>query len=88
MQANSCRSTAYALIASALFLGPPPALAGPPFLTDDPAPVEYKHSEFYVFSTYDKTNDGKDITAPAFEYNYGAFPETQLHIVIPFLKSS
>ena len=28
---------------------------GPPFMTDDPEPVEYKHSEFYIFSTMDKT---------------------------------
>jgi len=63
-------------------------IAGPPFLTDDPVPVEYKSSEFYVFSTYDKTKDGKDTTIPAFEYNYGVFPETQLHIVVPFVSSS
>lgn len=88
MQARNYRSTACALITSALMLGPGAALAGPPFMTDDPAPVDYKHSEFYVFSTYDKTNDGKDITAPAFEYNYGAFPGGQLHIVVPFLNTS
>jgi hypothetical protein len=88
MQANNYRSTTYAMIASALILSPGLALAGPPFMTDDPAPVDYKHSEFYVFSTYDKTKDGKDITAPAFEYNYGAFPETQLHIVVPFVKTA
>ncbi len=63
------------------------ALAGPPFMTDDPAPVDYKSSEFYVFSTYDKTRDGKEMALPAFEYNYGAFPETQLHIVVPFVRS-
>ena len=32
------------------------ACAGPPFLTDDPEPVEYKHGEFYVFSILDATN--------------------------------
>ena len=64
------------------------AHAGPPFLTDDPEPVEHKHSEFYIFSTYDKTKDGKDTAIPAFEYNYGVIPDTQLHIVIPFVRSS
>ena len=34
------------------------AVAGPPFFTDDPEPVELHHSEFYVFSTYDKSGDG------------------------------
>src|ERR1700690_556261 len=75
-----------ATITSALLAGS--ALAGPPFLTDDPEPVELHHSEFYVFSTYDKTKDGKDIASPAFEYNYGPLPDTQLHIVIPFVRSA
>lgn len=88
MSVNNCRSTAYAFIAAFLALAPGAVGAGPPFMTDDPAPVDYKHSEFYVFSTYDKARDGKDTTAPAFEYNYGAFPETQLHIVVPFVKSA
>lgn len=88
MQANSYRQTTYALIASALVLVSPPALAGPPFMTDDPAPVDYKHSEFYVFSTMDRTKDGKDTALPAFEYNYGAFPDTQLHIVVPYVTNA
>lgn len=28
-----------------------PASAGPPFRTDDPEAVEYKHAEFYIFAT-------------------------------------
>jgi Putative MetA-pathway of phenol degradation len=88
MQANDRKSTPYALIASALLVVSCPVLAGPPFLTDDPAPVDHKHSEFYVFSTYDKTKDGKDAALPAFEYNYGVFPDTQLHIVVPFARSA
>ena len=75
-----------AALAAALLGGP--AYAGPPFLTDDPEPVELHHSEFYIFSTYDKTNDGKEMAIPAFEYNYGPLPNTQLHIVVPFVKSS
>lgn len=88
MQANSYRRISYALIASALILVSTPVLAGPPFLTDDPAPVDYKHGEFYVFSAMDKTKDGKDTALPAFEYNYGAFPDTQLHIVVPYVRSA
>lgn len=75
------------MIVFALTLVSAPVWAGPPFLTDDPAPVEYRHGEFYVFSTYDRTKDGKDIALPAFEYNYGVFPDTQLHIVVPFARS-
>lgn len=78
----------YSLIISVLALISSPAMAGPPFMTDDPAPVDYKHSEFYIFSTYDKTKDGKDTTIPAFEYNYGVLPDTQLHIVVPFVQSA
>ena len=43
-----------------LFMGitatfPVTTLAGPPFLTDDPEPVPFKHWEFYLFSTVDAT---------------------------------
>lgn len=74
-----------ATITGALLAGS--AMAGPPFLTDDPEPVEHKHSEFYIFSTYDKAKDGKEYAVPAFEYNYGVIPDTQLHIVIPFVRT-
>lgn len=70
-----------------LALSSSPAMAGPPFMTDDPAPVDYKHSEFYIFSTYDKSKDGKDSAIPAFEFNYGALPNAQLHLVVPFMRS-
>jgi hypothetical protein len=88
MQTNDYRLTSYALIALAGILVSGSALAGPPFLTDDPAPVDYKHGEFYIFSTYDKTKDGKDTALPAFEYNYGVLPDTQLHIVVPCVRSA
>ena len=74
--------------ASALALSSSSAMAGPPFMTDDPAPVDYKHSEFYVFSTYDKTHEGNDSAIPAFEFNYGALPNAQLHVVVPFVHST
>jgi len=51
-----------------------PAVAGPPFITDDPVPVDYRHSEFYIFSTQDKARDGKNSAFPAFEFNYGVPP--------------
>lgn len=76
------------LVFSALACAAVPAFAGPPFMTDDPAPVDYKHSEFYVFTTYDKASDGKTTAVPAFEYNYGVLPDTQLHIVVPFTRNA
>ena len=47
--------------------------AGPPFLTDDPEPVPFKHWEFYLFSTVDATRKGTNGTGPAFEFNVGGF---------------
>jgi hypothetical protein len=59
------------------------ALAGPPFLTDDPEPVELHHYEFYVFSNLDRAFGAANILGPAFELNVGAAPNLQLHIVAP-----
>lgn len=61
-----------------------PALAGPPFLTDDPAPIPYRHKEFYLFSTYDKAADGTSVQAPSIEFNYGFAPDFMLHVVLPY----
>jgi len=38
------------------------AFAGPPFLTDDPEPVPFKHWELYLFSTVDVTRKSTDGT--------------------------
>jgi hypothetical protein len=40
----------------------PTGFAGPPFLTEEPEPVPFKHWEFYVFSTVDaprKSTNGR-----------------------------
>ena len=58
-------------------------LAGPPFFTDDPEPVEYKHWEVYLASQYLKTADDRSGTAPHIEVNYGAYPNLQLHVIAP-----
>ncbi len=58
-------------------------LAGPPFLTDDPEPVDYQHWEAYLFANGDHTHDGYGINGPAAELNYGVLPDTQLHLVLP-----
>jgi hypothetical protein len=61
-----------------------PAVAGPPFLTDDPEPIDYGHWEFYTFSTLDRTGDGTGLQVPAFELNYGFAPNFMAHLVVPF----
>ena len=66
-----------------LIAGVTPSLAGPPFFTDDPEPVELRHNEFYVFGTLDHADGAGAITGPAIEYNRGIAPNTQFHIVLP-----
>ena len=58
--------------------------AGPPFQTDDPEPVELGHFEFYQFGMVSSTPVETDPTGPAFEFNWGALPNLQLHIIVPF----
>lgn len=60
-----------------------PALAGPPFRTDDPVPVPHRAGEAYVFSSGTHDVDGWSGVGPAFELNYGILPEAQLHLVMP-----
>ncbi len=60
-----------------------PAFSGPPFLTGDPEPVPFKHYEFYLFSTIHAARNQTDATAPAFEFNFGALPNLQIHLVVP-----
>ena len=62
---------------------PLPALAGPPFTTDDPEPVKYRHWEVYVASQNTKSADGWSGTAPHIEVNYGAISNLQLHLIAP-----
>lgn len=67
----------------ALFLGATAAHAGPPFQTDDPEPIEYKNYEFYTFATMSRIPGETDTMGPALEFNWGALPNTHLHIIFP-----
>lgn len=58
-------------------------LAGPPFLTDDPQPVDYMHWEFYVSSIQQYSGNDVDATLPHFEINYGLIPDIQVHLIVP-----
>ncbi len=64
------------------------ASPGPPFLTDDPEPVEFKHWEASLFSTVNATPKQTDATGPAFEFNVGALPNLQIHLVEPMAFAS
>ena len=68
-----------------LLIVAPSALAGPPFDTDDPEPVDFLHWEFYLASVQHFQRSESDATLPHVEINYGAFPNIQLHIVAPMV---
>jgi hypothetical protein len=59
--------------------------AGPPFVTDDPEPVVLHHWEVYIASqqAYDPSGGGG--TIPHVEVNYGAVPNLQVHLIMPYV---
>jgi hypothetical protein len=65
------------------FIGSERAFAGPPFVTDDPEPVEFKHWEVYFFTLYNHASGGAAAQIPALEVNYGVAEDMQLHLVAP-----
>ena len=66
-----------------MLIRPPKAFAGPPYITDDPVPVEYQHWEVYLASIFSKQPDAWTSTAPHVEVNYGVVPDVQLHTIMP-----
>jgi len=72
-----------ALSALAILAAATLAQAGPPFATDDPEPVDYRHWEVYVASQYEHGGDGASGTLPHLEVNYGAWPNLQIHLIAP-----
>lgn len=64
------------------------ATAGPPFLTDDPEPVEYRRWEIIGFGMGTVALGESTGVAPAVEINYGALPNVQLHITAALAYNS
>jgi outer membrane putative beta-barrel porin/alpha-amylase len=58
------------------------AVAGPPYITDDPEPTELGHYENYLFATGTSTRDGSGVSA-GLDLNYGGAPDLQLTAVLP-----
>ena len=81
---NAARIVAKAIPFALLLLTGTSLWAGPPFQTDDPVPVDFHHYEFYQFGAVSSTPVETDPTGPAFEFNWGALPNMQLHFVLPF----
>lgn len=59
------------------------AMAGPPYRTDDPEPVDYQHWEYYTFTSGTHVSGDTSGVGPAAEFNYGLIPNGQFHIVVP-----
>jgi hypothetical protein len=71
------------LLVAIVLIMPGPALAGPPFLTDDPEPVAYQHWEIDTFSQGVRARNNTSGVLPGADINYGALPDVQLHIIVP-----
>jgi hypothetical protein len=59
------------------------SFAGPPFDTDDPETVAYKHWEYYISSINTFQLGVWSGTSPHFEINYGLVPDVQIHLLLP-----
>src|SRR5271170_1435998 len=59
-----------------------PALAGPPYVSDDPEPTDYRHFEIYSFNNGMAARDGIS-GASGIDFNYGAAPDLQLTATLP-----
>ena len=55
------------------------AWAGPPFLTDDPEPVEVGRWEINSAITAARSGGETSVGAPSIDVNYGAMPNVQVH---------
>jgi hypothetical protein len=59
-----------------------PAIAGPPYLTDDPVPTDTGHWEIYAFASGDGHRSTIDADA-GFDLNYGPIKNVQLTATLP-----
>ncbi|HXC56441.1 MAG TPA: transporter [Rhizomicrobium sp.] len=72
---------------AALALATGPALAGPPYVTDDPEPTDTGHYEIYLYAGGTTTRAGAS-GAGGIDFNYGAAPDLQLTAVLPLAWNS
>jgi outer membrane putative beta-barrel porin/alpha-amylase len=59
-----------------------PAFAGPPYVSDDPEPTDYRHFEIYTFNTGTSTRNGTD-GETGIDVNYGGGTDLQLTATLP-----
>ena len=75
------------LVLFALLAFAQPALAGPPYVSDDPEPTDYKHYEIYTFNSGTATRDRRT-GEMGIDFNYGAAPNLQLTATLPAVFSN
>lgn len=63
------------------------AMAGPPYVSDDPEPTDYQHYEIYLFTNGMNARDGTS-GAAGIDFNYGGMPDLQLTAVAPIAYAS
>ena len=68
------------LLLLSLLLSGGPAFAGPPFVTDDPEPVDYQHFEVNTAMQGTYAKDGRAGAWPTIDANYGPLPDVQFHV--------
>jgi Putative MetA-pathway of phenol degradation len=71
-----------ALCAALLLAAMARALAGPPYMVDDPEPTPYQHFEIYAF-TQGVTLQGDTNGQSGIDFNYGGAPNLQLTATVP-----
>jgi hypothetical protein len=70
------------LVCALLLASASPALAGPPYQTDDPEPTDLGHWEVYVFASGDGHHNDID-SAAGVDLNYGGAKGLQLTATVP-----
>jgi hypothetical protein len=59
-----------------------PAVAGPPYISDDPEPTDYQHFEIYTYNLGTAARNGSNGQS-GIDFNYGAAPDLQLTATLP-----
>lgn len=79
---ETVRPTVVTAVVTVFAAAAQPALAGPPYVTDDPQPTSRGHYEIYTFAAAVKSRGGADI-AGGLDFNFGAADNLQLTAVFP-----
>ena len=72
------------ILLATLVLAPLKALAGPPFITDDPLPVEYRHIQIIPYAAAVQTKFGWITNSPGLEINYGLAPQLEVNTTLSY----